>query len=189
MGIKYLIITITFIIILSSAIIAKSKNNKVVQDPIESFYKINSSLINGEKVNMGSYKGKKILIVNVASECGLTPQYKELEALYQKHSDKLIVLGFPSNDFLSQEPGTNEEIRNFCESHYSISFPIFKKIKVKGQDKDIVYEWLTNPQKNGWNKKGPSWNFTKYLIDENGKLIHRFSPRISPLSEKITSKI
>ena len=106
---------------------------------------------------MEKYKGKKILIVNVASECGLTPQYKELEELYQKYSENLTILGFPSNDFLKQEPGNNQEIANFCAKNYAISFPLFEKIKVKGTKKHAVYNWLTDPSQNGWNKKGPSY--------------------------------
>ena len=177
-------------ICLISVIIAKNiKEEVTVADPIVNFFDIEVHTITGDKIKMESYRGKKILVVNVASKCGLTPQYKDLETLYKKYSDKLVILGFPSNDFLGQEPGSNKEIQNFCNTNYSISFPLFEKTKVKGKNKNSVYKWLTDPKKNGWNKKGPSWNFTKYLIDENGKLINRFSPRTSPLSDKIISKI
>tara|TARA_B100002052_G_scaffold131750_2_gene121025 strand:+ start:8622 stop:9197 length:576 start_codon:yes stop_codon:yes gene_type:complete len=190
MGIKYMLIgTSIFVIILASIIIAKGKNEVIALDPLTSFYDLSSILIGGELVSMKTYKGKKILIVNVASKCGLTPQYEELEKLAKKYSKKLIVLGFPSNDFLGQEPGSNKEISTFCRNNYSITFPLFEKSKVKGSKKHQVYDWLTDPKKNGWNKKGPSWNFTKYLIDENGKLLKRFSPRLSPLSDEITSLI
>ena len=190
MGIKYILIaTPIFIIILVSIIIAKGKNEVIALDPLTSFYDLSSILIGGESVSMKTYEGKKILIVNVASKCGLTPQYEELEKLSKKYSEKLIVLGFPSNDFLGQEPGSNKEISTFCRNNYSITFPLFEKSKVKGSKKHQVYDWLTDPKKNGWNKKGPSWNFTKYLIDENGKLLKRFSPRLSPLSDEITSLI
>ena len=190
MGIKYILIaTSIFIIILVSIIIAKGKNEVIALDTLTSFYDLNSILIGGESVSMKTYEGKKILIVNVASKCGLTPQYEELEKLSKKYSEKLIILGFPSNDFLGQEPGSNKEISTFCRSNYSITFPLFEKSRVKGAKKHQVYDWLTDPEKNGWNKKGPSWNFTKYLIDENGKLLKRFSPRLSPLSDEITSLI
>ena len=117
------------------------------------------------------------------------PQYSELEQLYQRYSENLVVLGFPSNQFLKQEPGSNEDIANFCSKNYSITFPLFEKTMVKGSNKNAVYDWLADPDKNGWNSKAPTWNFTKYLIDENGKLIRRFSPRITPLSEEVTSLI
>ena len=119
----------------------------------------------------------------------MTPQYSELEGLYQKYSENLIVLGFPSNQFLKQEPGSNQDIANFCSKNYSVTFPLFEKTMVKGSKKHSVYDWLTDPEKNGWNSKAPSWNFTKYLIDEDGKLIRRFSPRTTPLSEEITTLI
>tara|TARA_Y100001970_G_scaffold293172_1_gene438300 strand:- start:2778 stop:3344 length:567 start_codon:yes stop_codon:yes gene_type:complete len=187
MGIKYILFSIS--IILLSVIVARGKEESIALNPLTSFYDLNSLLINGDAVSMSEYRGKKILIVNVASKCGLTPQYKELEELSQKFSKELIVLGFPSNDFLRQEPGSNEEISNFCSRNYSITFPLFEKSKVKGSKKNQIYDWLTDPKKNGWNKKGPSWNFTKYLIDENGKLLKRFSPRTSPLSDEIISSI
>ena len=177
------------IMIMASLMIAKTNEKQIVLDPITSFYDLEASSIFGEATKMELYKGKKILIVNVASKCGLTPQYAQLEKLYQKHSDKLIILGFPSNDFLKQEPGNNEQIASFCSTEYSVTFPLFEKAKVRGLKKHSVYDWLTDPKQNGWNKKGPSWNFTKYLIDENGKLIKRFSPKTSPLSSEITTLI
>ena len=190
MGIKYILFAVpVLIIILVSIIVAKESEKSITSDPLTSFYDLNSLLINGESISMKSYKGKKILIVNVASKCGLTPQYKELQELSEKYSGELVILGFPSNDFLRQEPGGNKEISTFCSNNYSITFPLFEKSKVKGSKKNQIYDWLTSPEKNGWNKKGPSWNFTKYLIDENGKLIKRFSPRTSPLSNQITSLI
>ena len=171
-------------------IIAKNTSETVVvADPLTSFYNLEANSIKGEVIKMDKFKGKKILLVNVASQCGLTPQYSDLEKLYQKYSDNLIVLGFPSNDFLRQEPGSNEGIANFCAKNYSVTFPLFEKIKVKGSKKHAIYQWLTDPKQNGWNKKKPSWNFTKYLINENGKLIKRFSPRTLPLSDEITSLI
>jgi glutathione peroxidase len=172
-----------------SIIIAKGSEEHVALDPLTSFYNLEANSIFGEATKMEQYKGKKILVVNVASKCGLTPQYAQLEKLYQEHSDKLIILGFPSNDFLRQEPGTNKQIATFCSTKYAVTFPLFEKIKVRGSKKHSIYDWLTDPKQNGWNKKGPSWNFTKYLIDENGKLIKRFSPKTSPLSSEITTLI
>ena len=190
MEFKYVMTMVLVILfILMSIIVAKNTSEIIAIDPLTSFYNLEATSMKEEGIKMDQFKGKKILIVNVASKCGLTPQYKELEELYQKYSNNLVVLGFPSNDFLRQEPGSNEEIANFCSKNYSVTFPLFEKVRVKGSKKHAVYQWLTDPKKNGWNKKGPSWNFTKYLIDENGKLIKRFSPRTLPLSHEIISLI
>ena len=190
MEFKYMLLMLpAILIILLSILIAKNNKKLIPSDPIESFYDLNSNLINWESIEKERYRGKKILIVNVASRCGLTPQYSELEKLYKTYSENLIILGFPSNDFFRQEPRDNKEIAEFCSKSYDITFPLFEKIHVKGSKKHHIYEWLTNPKKNGWNKKGPSWNFTKYLIDENGKLIERFSPRTTPLSDNIIALI
>jgi glutathione peroxidase len=187
---KYILIIVSaVVIVMVSIIIAKGSEEHVALDPLTSFYNLEANSIFGEATKMEQYKGKKILVVNVASKCGLTPQYAQLEKLYQEHSDKLIILGFPSNDFLRQEPGTNKQIATFCSTKYAVTFPLFEKIKVRGSKKHSIYDWLTDPKQNGWNKKGPSWNFTKYLIDENGKLIKRFSPKTSPLSSEITTLI
>tara|TARA_B100001750_G_C15446193_1_gene566327 strand:+ start:57 stop:632 length:576 start_codon:yes stop_codon:yes gene_type:complete len=187
---KYLLIIASIgIIAMISIMIAKNNDDPIALNPITSFYDIEANSISGEPIKMEAYKGKKILVVNVASKCGLTPQYAQLEKLYQQHSDKLIILGFPSNDFLRQEPGSNEQIATFCSREYAVTFPLFEKIKVKGSKKHSVYDWLTNAKQNGWNKKGPSWNFTKYLINEDGKLIKRFSPKTSPLSNEIVDLI
>ena len=187
---KYILIIVSaVVIVMVSIIIAKGSEEQVALDPVTSFYDLEANSIFGDTTKMELYKGKKILVVNVASKCGLTPQYAQLEKLYQEHSDKLIILGFPSNDFLRQEPGSNKQIATFCSTKYAVTFPLFEKTKVKGSKKHSVYDWLTDPKQNGWNKKGPSWNFTKYLIDENGKLIKRFSPKTSPISSEITTLI
>jgi glutathione peroxidase len=136
---------------------------------------------NGEVINFEKFRGKKILLVNLASQCGYTPQYNALEELYKLHKNKIVVLGFPSNDFGEQEPGTDKEIENFCKVNFGVSFPLFQKDCVKGNDKQLVYQWLCTADKNGWNNKEPSWNFCKYLVDEHGNLDKIFSSSISPL--------
>lgn len=145
--------------------------------------------IDGKDISLADFKGRKILIVNVASECGYTPQYKNLEALYEKYKDKLVVLGFPANNFGEQEPGTNEEIKKFCTTNYSVTFPMFAKISVKGDDKNDLYRWLTSKDMNGWNEQEPVWNFCKYLVDENGSLMKFYSQKVDPLSDEIVSEL
>lgn len=155
-------------------------NNKKVVPP-ESFYSLQAVANNGEVVNFQKFRGKKVLLVNLASQCGYTPQYKDLEELYQLNKNKIFVLGFPSNDFGGQEPGTDEEIGKFCQLNFGVTFPLFRKDHVTGQDTQPVYQWLTSAGKNGWNEKGPSWNFYKYLVDEQGTLDKIGSSSVSPL--------
>ena len=146
--------------------------------------------IDGEEVNLTDYKGKVVLIVNVASKCGLTPQYEALQAIYERYKDNgLVILGFPANNFGAQEPGTNSEIKEFCAVNYGVSFPMFAKISVKGEDQHPLYGFLTdrstNPQFGGEIK----WNFTKFLIDRKGKIIDRFEPRTKPDNPEVVSAI
>lgn len=151
-------------------------------------YEFTPLSIDGKVVDLSVYKGKKILIVNTASECGSTPQYADLEALYKKYSEKLVVIGFPANNFGKQEPGTNKEIAEFCTKNYSVTFPMMSKVSVKGDDIDPLFQWLItqpNPDMQG----NIRWNFEKFLIDENGKLIHRFHDKLSPMDKKITEAI
>ncbi|HUZ59592.1 MAG TPA: glutathione peroxidase [Hanamia sp.] len=157
--------------------IYENKNNIIAP---KSFYSLHAILNNNEEISFEKYKNKKVLIVNLASQCGFTPQYAELESLHQKNSG-IFILGFPANDFGAQEPGSDEEIAEFCKSNYGISFPIFKKNEVKGNTKQDVYRWLTDKNKNGWNELEPQWNFYKYLIDENGNLSKVFSSSVSPI--------
>ena len=145
--------------------------------------------IDGAEYDYAQLKGKKVLIVNTASECGYTPQYEDLEKLYQAYKDKLIILGFPANNFGGQEPGTNEEIKEFCKSKYSVTFPMFEKISVLGDDMAPIYKWLTSKDLNGWNDQQPKWNFNKYLIDEEGNLVKYYSSAVKPMSEEIVSML
>lgn len=150
------------------------------------FYKFSFTTIDGEKYDFSSLKGKYVLIVNTASKCGYTPQFEELEKLSKEFGDRLVVLGFPSNDFGGQDPGSNSEIKEFCQLNYGVSFTMMEKSKVKGDDKNSVYKWLTNKTQNGVNDKEPSWNFCKYLIDDKGKLISFFPSKVKPYDEQIT---
>ncbi|HCN25261.1 MAG TPA: glutathione peroxidase [Candidatus Marinimicrobia bacterium] len=152
----------------------------------KSFYALSAENINGEIISMETYKGKKVLVVNVASRCGYTPQYEGLQTLYETYHDSLVVLGFPSNDFLWQEPGNNTEIKTFCQRTYGVTFPMFGKIHVKGRKQHPLYTWLSDSTMNGWNHNNPSWNFNKYLLDENGKLLEWFGADIEPLDTLIT---
>jgi glutathione peroxidase len=153
-----------------------------------SVYDFHPLTIDGKKFDFSQYKGKKILIVNVASECGNTPQYSDLETLYEKYKDKVVVIGFPANNFGQQEPGTNSDIATFCKKNYGVSFPMMSKVSVKGDDIDPLFQWLTtqpNPDKIG----DIRWNFEKFLLDENGKLIHRFHDKMQPMDETIIEAI
>lgn len=150
-------------------------------------YNFKAEAIDGTIIDFNQYRGKKLLIVNTASRCGYTPQYEDLQQLHELHGDKLIILGFPSNNFMGQEPGTNEEIEAFCKKNYGVTFQMFSKVDVKGKDQHPIYEWLSSKELNGWNDKQPSWNFCKYLIDENGELAKFYKSGTNPLDEEIIS--
>ncbi|AMQ56744.1 glutathione peroxidase [Algoriphagus sanaruensis] len=154
-----------------------------------SFYNFKLKDINGTEVDFNSFKGKKLLLVNVASKCGYTKQYAQLQELYATHGDKIVVLGFPANNFGGQEPGSNEEIKDFCSTEYGVTFPMFEKISVKGFDKHPLYRWLSDASQNGWNNEEPSWNFCKYFINEQGELVKFFPSSVNPLDEQILSLI
>jgi glutathione peroxidase len=143
--------------------------------------------IDGKNINLASFKGKKILIVNTASKCGYTPQYEGLEKVYEQYKDKLVIIGFPCNQFGGQEAGTNEEIADFCKKNYGVSFPLADKIDVKGSNAAPIYQWLTQKSKNGILDASISWNFNKFLIDENGKMMAYFPSNVKPDSESILS--
>lgn len=155
----------------------------------QSIHQFKVAALNGGEIDFASFKGKKILIVNTASKCGYTPQYKELEALYKKYEATLVVVGFPANNFGAQEPGSNAEIQTFCEKNYGVSFPMAAKISVKGDDASPVYQWLTQKSANGVLDAEVQWNFNKFLLDENGVLIGYFPSKTAPLSPEITEKL
>ena len=152
-----------------------------------SIYDLTYTSITGEKVYMETYKGKYILFVNVASECGFTSQYEDLEKLAETYKDKLVVLGFPCDQFGGQEPGNSEQILSFCKERYGVTFPLSEKIKVKGDNQHEIYDWLTNKKRNGSSSTIVKWNFQKYLVSPNGKFIDFYYSVTKPLSEKITS--
>ena len=146
--------------------------------------------IDGKEVNLANFKGKTILVVNVASKCGLTPQYDGLEALYEKYKDKgLVVLGFPANEFGGQEPGTESEIKQFCSSKYNVTFPVFSKIVVKGKDIHPLYQFLTSKETDPKFSGEIGWNFAKFLVNRKGEVIARFDPRVKPDSDEVTKAI
>lgn len=155
-----------------------------------SIYQFKVTDINGKTFDFTSLKGKKIMVVNTASKCGLTPQYEQLEALYTKYKSKnFVIIGFPANDFMSQEPGSDKEIAQFCLKNYGVSFPMMSKISVKGKDMDPIYHFLTEKAKNGKEDSKVEWNFQKYLIDEKGHLSKVISPRILPNDPSIIAWI
>jgi glutathione peroxidase len=154
------------------------------------FYDFRVKTLDGGDFDFSSLKGKKVMIVNTASKCGLTPQYKELEALYEKYGgSSFVIIGFPANNFKNQEPGTAAEIRTFCTENYGVTFPMMEKISVDGSDMHPLYQWLTSKEKNGVMDSKVTWNFQKYLVDENGKLVNFYAPKELPSSEKIVSWI
>lgn len=154
-----------------------------------SFYDLKLQSIEGKEIDFSIYKNKKVLLVNTASECGYTPQYDELQHLHQKHGSKIAVLGFPSNDFGAQEPGANEAIGAFCRKNFGVTFQLFEKSTVVADDKNPVYQWLTEKEKNGWNDQKPNWNFCKYLVNENGELVNFYSSAVNPLSDDILKQL
>jgi len=152
-------------------------------------YRFKVKGLDGSSIDFAQFKGKKILVVNTASKCGFTPQYESLERLYKRFSDKLVIIGFPSNDFLDQEPGKDAEIAAFCQRNYGVTFPMAAKIDVKGKRQAPIYQWLTNKSLNGVESSAVLWNFQKYLIDENGRLVKHFLPKIDPEDPAIVAAL
>lgn len=158
--------------------------------PMEkSIYEFKMMDIDGKEIDFSTYKGKKLLLVNVASKCGYTPQYSDLQELNEKFGDKVTILAFPANNFGGQEPGTSEDIKEFCSTNYGVTFQLFEKISVKGVDKHPLYRWLSDKNLNGWNNAEPSWNFCKYLINEKGGLVKFFPSSVKPLDDELISLI
>ncbi len=181
------------LIILSNKLKGNSTNifqNENNIQPNTSVYNIPFELNNGNIENLSAYKGKKILIVNTASDCGYTHQYEALQKLYEQNAGKLVIIGFPSNDFKEQEKGNDDEIAEFCKANYSITFPLAKKtVVIKNSYQHKIFEWLSHKKENGWLDKTPSWNFCKYLINEEGMLTHYFKPAVEPSGSEITIAI
>ena len=193
---KYLLLTCSLLLLWSCQNQAQNNktNNKTMetQEAIsaETIYQFKVKDLYGKEFDFASLNGKKILIVNTASECGLTPQYKDLEAIYEKYKDlNFVIVGFPSNNFGAQEPGSNEQIAKFCEMNYGVTFPMMSKISVKGNDMDKVYQFLTQKSKNGLQDSEVEWNFQKYLINEQGELVKVLSPRVLPTDAAIVGWI
>lgn len=160
---------------------SKSANRPAkVMAPTKSLYDFTVKSLDGKPVALSAYRGKKVVILNTASKCGFTPQYADWEKFYKEHGDKIVVLGFPANNFMSQEPGSNDEIATFCKKNYGVTFPMFEKVSVKGDDKAPLYQWLTTKSLNGWNDQEPTWNFCKYVVNEKGELTNFFNSKVKP---------
>jgi glutathione peroxidase len=156
----------------------------------KSIYDFTMKSIDGQQVSLNSYSGKVVLLVNVASKCGFTPQYAGLEALYEKYKDRgFVIVGIPANNFAQQEPGTNEEIKKFCSNKYNVTFPMMAKVSVLGDDKTPLYSFLTDKSENPRIGGDIKWNFTKFLFDRNGKPVARFEPAVTPDSPEVTAAI
>ena len=192
---KFIVVTLSALFLLTSCQNqAQTKSKPSITENIimekQTIYQFKVKDLEGNDFDFASLKGKKILIVNTASKCGLTPQYKDLESVYKEFKDKnFIVVGFPANNFASQEPGSNAEIGEFCQRNYGVSFPMMSKISVVGDDMDAVYQFLTQKAKNGLQDSEVEWNFQKYLINENGELEKVIAPRVSPTDASIVDWI
>jgi len=163
-----------------------SKSTKTTE-PSESIYNIKINALNGDAINLSDYKDKYILFVNVASECGFTGQYEDLQKLYETYKDKLMIIGVPCNQFGGQEPGSASEIQTFCKVNYGVTFLLTEKVDVKGDNQHPLYQWLTQKSKNGRSNSSVKWNFQKYLVGKNGELLNYFFSVTQPLSDKITN--
>ena len=165
------------------------KNEKQAAAPVP-FYDLASQLNTGQKMSFEELRGKKVLLVNTASNCGFTNQYEELQQLSEQFADQLVILGFPANDFAEQEKDDDKTIEQFCQVNFGVSFPLMKKsVVVKTAGQNPVYQWLSQAQQNGWNEQAPDWNFSKYLVSEDGRLLRYFGPAVSPLSDDVTGSI
>jgi len=181
-------ITFAIFTLFSSLLSCAQGGNKKpnTNGPMKNFHDFKVKAIDGSDFDLAQLKGKKVMVVNTASKCGLTPQYEKLEKLYKEYGgDKFVIIGFPANNFLGQEPGTNEEIAAFCKKNYGVTFPMMAKISVKGKDQHELYQWLTNKSLNGVSDATISWNFHKFLIDENGKWVKSLNAQTDPFDKEI----
>ncbi len=169
--------------LLTIAIVAMMSAFTLAGDPSIHTFKVKS--IEGGTIDFSKFKGKKILVVNTASKCGFTPQYEALEKVYEQYKDKLVIVGFPANNFGAQEPGSDGEIQEFCKARFGVKFPLASKVSVKGDDTAPIYKWLTSKTENGVLDATIKWNFNKFLLDENGKMIAYFDSKVVPDSEEI----
>lgn len=190
------IIILSAIILSCTAQTSYSTENKATEkvmnnpnDTTNSIHQFTVKSLDGGMIDFSAFKGKKLLVVNTASECGYTPQYKELQSLYEMYKNKLVVIGFPANNFGGQEPGSDSEIKSFCQLNYGVTFPMAAKISVSGDDMAPIYKWLTHKEKNGVLDAEIKWNFNKFLLDENGQMIEYFPSKVTPMSEAITGKL
>lgn len=168
----------------------KTKKYSAMKSPVTSIYDLDVNLNDGTTISLSAFKGKKLMLINTASACGYTAQYAALQKLHETQHEKLQLIGFPSNDFGAQEQGSNEEIAAFCQANFGVTFPLAQKSSVKkGNDQNPVYHWLSNAAENGWNDAAPTWNFCKYIIDENGNLTHFFEAAVSPAEESLLSAL
>ncbi|MEN4760299.1 glutathione peroxidase [Chryseobacterium sp. C39-AII1] len=185
---KIFLLMLSFVAFLQSCMNQKSEVSKAKTNELmgKSIYDFKVESLDGKEINFADFKGKKILIVNTASECGFTPQYADLEKVSEEYKDKVVVVGFPANNFGGQEPGTNTEIGAFCQKNYGVTFPLAAKVSVKGDDTAPIFKYLTEKDLNGVKNTTILWNFTKFLVDENGKLIDSFVSTTKPTSDSIT---
>ncbi|MDQ1096303.1 MULTISPECIES: glutathione peroxidase [Chryseobacterium] len=185
---KIFLLLLSFMAFFNSCAQKKSEASKTKTKALmgKTIYDYKVESLDGKEINFADFKGKKILVVNTASQCGFTPQYADLEKLYEEYKDKLVIVGFPANNFGGQEPGTNTEIGAFCQKNYGVTFPMAAKVSVKGDDTAPIFKYLTEKELNGVKNTTILWNFTKFLIDENGKLIDSFVSTTKPTDEAIT---
>lgn len=183
----------TLALLLITATMFSCKKNEIKDTqpdtPSSGIYSYKVAGLTGDTIDFAAFKGKKILIVNTASECSFTYQYQGLEALHKKYPDKLVIVGFPSNDFGHQEPGSNEEIEQFCQANYGVTFPMAAKVSVTGDNMTDIYKWLTQKDLNGFSNSTVKWNFQKYLIDESGQLTHVFLSEVEPDDKELLAAI
>ena len=178
-------LSLRIVVLLVCALMNNLKANKLHEKKMNNFYDISIKNINGNNIDLSKLEGKHILVVNVASRCGYTSQYEGLQKLYEDNKDQIEIIGVPCNDFGRQEPGTASEIKEFCSINYGVEFTLTEKQSTKGKSKSKLYHWLSNPDLNGWNSELPSWNFCKYIINNNGELTHFFPSNIKPNSSSI----